>query len=88
MANHGKYYIAVRLLLLKQYHEANAGRSLPGSFREEAEAFTKLSFLNITIPLSFNLTKYNITLNITETRGITCTILLLVFSTLFQSFMI
>ena len=26
MANHGKYYIAVRLLLLKQYLEANAGR--------------------------------------------------------------
>lgn len=26
MANHGKYYIAVRLLLLKQYPEANAGR--------------------------------------------------------------
>ena len=27
MANHGKYYIAVRLLLLKQYLEANAGRT-------------------------------------------------------------
>ena len=27
MANYGKYYIAVRLLLLKQYLEANAGRS-------------------------------------------------------------
>ena len=26
MANHGKYHIAVRLLLLKQYPEANAGR--------------------------------------------------------------
>ena len=26
MANHGKYYIAVCLLLLKQYLEANAGR--------------------------------------------------------------
>lgn len=26
MANHGKYYIAIRLLLLKQYLEANAGR--------------------------------------------------------------
>ena len=26
MANYGKYYIAVRLLLLKQYLEANAGR--------------------------------------------------------------
>lgn len=25
MANHGKYYIAIRLLLLKQYLEANAG---------------------------------------------------------------
>ena len=25
MANYGKYYIAVRLLLLKQYLEANAG---------------------------------------------------------------
>ena len=46
MANYGKYYIAVRLLLLKQHLEANAGRSLPGSFREEAEAFTKLSFLD------------------------------------------
>ena len=44
MANYGKYYIAVRLLQLKQYLEANAGRSLPGSFREEVEAFTKLSF--------------------------------------------
>ena len=27
MANYGKYYIAVRLLLLKQYLEANAGRT-------------------------------------------------------------
>ena len=27
MANYGKYYIAARLLLLKQYLEANAGRS-------------------------------------------------------------
>ncbi len=27
MANHGKYYIAVRLLLRKQYLEANAGRT-------------------------------------------------------------
>ena len=27
MANYGKYYIAVRLLLLKQYLEANAGRN-------------------------------------------------------------
>ena len=27
MANHGKYYIAVRLLLLKQYLEANNGRT-------------------------------------------------------------
>ena len=27
MENYGKYYIAVRLLLLKQYLEANAGRS-------------------------------------------------------------
>ena len=27
MANYGKYYIAVRLLLLKQYLEANAGRA-------------------------------------------------------------
>ena len=27
MANYGKYYIAVRLLLLKQYLEANAGLS-------------------------------------------------------------
>lgn len=26
MPNYGKYYIAVRLLLLKQYLEANAGR--------------------------------------------------------------
>lgn len=26
MANRGKYYIAIRLLLLKQYPEANAGR--------------------------------------------------------------
>lgn len=26
MANYGKYYIAIRLLLLKQYLEANAGR--------------------------------------------------------------
>ena len=26
MANYGKYYIAVRLLLLKQYLEANAGK--------------------------------------------------------------
>ena len=26
MANHGKYYIAIRLLLLKQYLEANTGR--------------------------------------------------------------
>ena len=26
MANHGKYNIAIRLLLLKQYPEANAGR--------------------------------------------------------------
>ena len=27
MANYGKYYFAVRLLLLKRYLEANAGRS-------------------------------------------------------------
>ena len=27
MANYGKYYIAVRLLLLKQYLEANAGQT-------------------------------------------------------------
>ena len=27
MANYGKYYIAVRLLLLKQYLEANAALS-------------------------------------------------------------
>ena len=27
MANYGKYYIAVRLLLLKQYLEANARRN-------------------------------------------------------------
>ena len=27
MPNYGKYYIAVRLLLLKQYLEANAGRN-------------------------------------------------------------
>ena len=27
MANYGKYYIAVRLLLLKQYLEVNAGRT-------------------------------------------------------------
>ena len=27
MANYGKYYIAVRLLLLKQHLEANAGRT-------------------------------------------------------------
>ena len=27
MANYGKYYIAVRLLLLKQYLEANTGRT-------------------------------------------------------------
>ena len=27
MENYGKYYIAVRLLLLKQYLEANAGRT-------------------------------------------------------------
>jgi len=26
MANHGKYHIAIRLLLLNQYPEANAGR--------------------------------------------------------------
>lgn len=26
MANHRKYYIAIRLLLLKQYPEANADR--------------------------------------------------------------
>ena len=26
MANQGKYYIAIRLLLLNQYLEANAGR--------------------------------------------------------------
>ena len=34
MANYGKYYIAVRLLLLKQYLEANAGghRAFPDSF--------------------------------------------------------
>ena len=30
MANYGKYYIAVRLLLLKQYLEANAGRNIIG----------------------------------------------------------
>lgn len=27
MPNYGKYYIAVRLLLLKQYLEANAGKN-------------------------------------------------------------
>lgn len=27
MANYGKYYIAVRLLLLKQYLEANSGQN-------------------------------------------------------------
>ena len=34
MANHGKYYIAVRLLLLKQYLEANAGRTRIAKRRE------------------------------------------------------
>ena len=34
MANYGKYYIAVRLLLLKQYLEANAGRNRRRKRRE------------------------------------------------------
>lgn len=34
MANYGKYYIAVRLLLLKQYLEANAGRDRIVKHRE------------------------------------------------------
>ena len=38
MANYGKYYIAVRLLLLKQYLEANAGKNRIVS-RKELEAF-------------------------------------------------
>lgn len=38
MPNYGKYYIAVRLLLLKQYLEANAGKNRVVS-RKELEAF-------------------------------------------------
>ena len=38
MPNYGKYYIAVRLLLLKQYLEANAGKNRIVS-RKELEAF-------------------------------------------------
>ena len=38
MANYGKYYIAVRLLLLKQYLEANAGKPSPlGKVAERSE---------------------------------------------------
>lgn len=37
MANYGKYYIAVRLLLLKQYLEANAGRTRIVKRREPEE---------------------------------------------------
>ena len=83
MANYGKYYIAVRLLLLKQYLEANAGRKRIVKRREledlmaehdmpvekktlyqdfaalgdEAEVFTKLSFLDITKPHPLHLEK-------------------------------
>ena len=38
MPNYGKYYIAVRLLLLKQYLEANAGKNRIVS-RKELEGF-------------------------------------------------
>ena len=38
MANYGKYYIAIRLLLLKQYLEANAGKNRIVS-RRDLEAF-------------------------------------------------
>ena len=34
MANYGKYYVAVRLLLLKRYLEANAGRNRTVSRKE------------------------------------------------------
>lgn len=39
MANYGKYYIAVRLLLLKQYLEANAGRNRIVKRREPEQLY-------------------------------------------------
>ena len=44
MANYGKYYIAVRLLLLKQYLEANAGKNRIVS-RRDLEAFLDGGFV-------------------------------------------
>ena len=38
MANYGKYYIAVRLLLLKQYLEANAERMNVGAVIDRPRA--------------------------------------------------
>jgi len=42
MANYGKCYIPVRLLLLKQYLEANAGRTRIVKWRELEEWDTVL----------------------------------------------
>ena len=48
MANYGKYYIAERLLILKQYLEANAGKNrnvtrgeLEGLLKEHGITFTR-----------------------------------------------
>ena len=41
MANHGKYNIAIRLLLLKQYLEANAGENRVVKRRELEEFLRK-----------------------------------------------
>lgn len=55
MANYGKYYIAVRLLLLKQYLEANAGRiRTPTPLLRRSQSDHKISFLDITIPHPFS----------------------------------
>lgn len=67
MANYGKYNIVVRLLLLKQYFEANAGKNRIVS-RRELEAFleehemslekmTHFSDLEVQITLRHRLSK-------------------------------
>ena len=54
MANYGKYYIAVRLLLLKQYLEANAGRiRTPTPLLEAKPKWSQNQFLGHNNTASF-----------------------------------
>ena len=63
MANYGKYYIAVRLLLLKQYLEANAGRTRIVKRRELEQLLgSTSSFSSSKTPLKTQNRKHIITL--------------------------